>query len=532
MRESDDAAVHDNPLLSAIARMETAIAAARAGDVSGAAASIERELATFPRDVNILHKAGVLMRHCADDEAALRYFNEALKVEPRFAFTEIEIGDVFAARGNNEVALRWYGQAIESAPSYRVAYIKAAHVSRLLARPLFGLELLNAWSKIDPRDNACNLMRAELYKYVNDRVSEASVYREMLDYGCNDEDLHFMYLRALTETAQYAAVIAHAAKTPAAPGSWLAVLAQSYSGHAKLALAFDAEATAAQAARREQSAAWRDSRAAHDEIREAIESRSPFSLIRLGDGEARFLTFFDAETRKRIPEEEASAILDLHWDNWFKQRVGRASETDLIDLHDQLCSALVNADMLGTVASERQRVDNVHRGYFLAQERFLSNLPGIGGRRRFTSAFINQDLHRISPFYKDLLAGLDYLGVVSPHPGLAARLARFHGVAASEEWVVPGEARLPEGVRARSGSDHFPGRYLQLMSELKIPRRGAVVLVAAGLLGKVYCGRIRGLGGVALDVGAIVDAWLGYATRPGEYRPAEAWTLPDARAGD
>ena len=51
------------------------------------------------------------------------------------------------------------------------------------------------------------------------------------------------------------------------------------------------------------------------------------------------------------------------------------------------------------------------------------------------------------------------------------------------------------------------------MGELEVPYRGAVFLVAGGLLGKIYCHRIRELGGIALDIGALADAWVGINTR-------------------
>jgi hypothetical protein len=40
-------------------------------------------------------------------------------------------------------------------------------------------------------------------------------------------------------------------------------------------------------------------------------------------------------------------------------------------------------------------------------------------------------------------------------------------------------------------------------------------LVAGGLLGKFYTATIRRHGGIALDVGSLVDAWTGRHTRPG-----------------
>lgn len=60
---------------------------------------------------------------------------------------------------------------------------------------------------------------------------------------------------------------------------------------------------------------------------------------------------------------------------------------------------------------------------------------------------------------------------------------------------------------------HFPTVYDRTLAELSVPRPGAVFLVAGGLLGKIYCDRIKQLGGIAFDIGAVVDAWMGHNTR-------------------
>ncbi len=53
------------------------------------------------------------------------------------------------------------------------------------------------------------------------------------------------------------------------------------------------------------------------------------------------------------------------------------------------------------------------------------------------------------------------------------------------------------------------------MTALDRPLNGKLFLVAGGILGKFYCGRIKGSGGVAIDVGSLVDMWMGAETRPG-----------------
>jgi hypothetical protein len=59
-----------------------------------------------------------------------------------------------------------------------------------------------------------------------------------------------------------------------------------------------------------------------------------------------------------------------------------------------------------------------------------------------------------------------------------------------------------------------------------VPRPGAVFLVAGGLLGKIYCDRIRALGDIALDIGALADAWMGHNTRGALLEAALRQPLP------
>ena len=77
-------------------------------------------------------------------------------------------------------------------------------------------------------------------------------------------------------------------------------------------------------------------------------------------------------------------------------------------------------------------------------------------------------------------------------------------------------------------------RYREILRDLVVPEPGAIFLVAAGLLGKVYCARIHELGGIAIDIGSLADGWMGYGrdTRPGQFKGNEAdWVLPPIAAG-
>jgi hypothetical protein len=78
---------------------------------------------------------------------------------------------------------------------------------------------------------------------------------------------------------------------------------------------------------------------------------------------------------------------------------------------------------------------------------------------------------------------------------------------------------------------HYPDRYEELRHGLHVPFKGAVFLVGAGPLGKVYCHWIRERGGIALDIGSLFDAWAGIASRQRiaklfRYMTLDAYTEP------
>ncbi|HVT35380.1 MAG TPA: hypothetical protein VHE37_07350 [Nevskiaceae bacterium] len=62
------------------------------------------------------------------------------------------------------------------------------------------------------------------------------------------------------------------------------------------------------------------------------------------------------------------------------------------------------------------------------------------------------------------------------------------------------------------GEPFYPTVFQRIFADIEFDR-GEVFLVGAGMLGKLLCARIRDLGGIAMDVGSIMDHWAGFATR-------------------
>jgi hypothetical protein len=389
-----------------------------------------------------------------------------------------------------------------------------------LSRGWNGLLLLEALHERLPGHVEGNALRTEFLHHLAAHPEVARVY----DANLNDKRVHFHHLRALTEIGDFRGVLSHTARLTEIAESELSFHAAVFAGHAKLALASDHARSVAKAVAIEQSPAWLDTGRLIARLRDAIRDRAPLSMIRLGDGEARFLALDDPWARTIISTNEARRIVDVIWRNWFGQPIETVDEAELTALSALFADALASADILGVSPAHRLQRDIFHRGYLAVLERAVDRVAAEHSGVLMTHAFANIFLHRRSPFYAELLSGLDFLGCISPHPGLAARLAEHHGIATYQEYIVPGEARLP--ARGPISVPHFPDQFKQIMADVRVPRPGAVVLVAAGLLGKIYCQHIRGLGGIAIDVGSVVDAWMGYGTRPGLYTDLSTWILP------
>ena len=216
-----------------------------------------------------------------------------------------------------------------------------------------------------------------------------------------------------------------------------------------------------------------------------VAERVPLSLVRLGDGEGRLLGF---------PEIVDKAELDTSLRIWF----GRADFglDELAALAVELRAAVRTADVVG-LPRPSQAGQPEYRAVFDGIERFglLAHAPLL------TDAAIHRYL-QIGLFYRELLKGLPFCGLVTCRD-LAAAVGRVFRIGHVEQYLVPGEAQHPGPLPG----EHYPARFRELRETLAVPFRGAVFLVGAGALGKIYCRWIKERGGIALDVGSICDAW-------------------------
>ncbi len=272
---------------------------------------------------------------------------------------------------------------------------------------------------------------------------------------------------------------------------------------AKLALQFDRDAVLRTLGQRQASAAWLDAPHLLDRLAAAVAQRQPFSLVVLSEAHARLVTYGSLRAHLILGEAEMSAVVNSVWLGAFGSRI----ETD-----GAACASSMGRAMLGAVAEADVIAvpDMAHLATAHEHFGFLAEMLRIAARDTVLHAGLSVlgELHELIPFLRPLLADQPFLGVVGPYPDLAERLARFSQIDRTATYPVPAALDRQDIAPSLRGRGHYPALFEQTLATLAVPFPGALFLVAAGTLGLAYCGRIRQLGGIAIDVDSLVGRWM------------------------
>jgi hypothetical protein len=126
--------------------------------------------------------------------------------------------------------------------------------------------------------------------------------------------------------------------------------------------------------------------------------------------------------------------------------------------------------------------------------------------REFCSSWIHWEM-LAGGLIAELLESADEVVLVTSHPELAPIVAEKFDVR-TRLVTVPGKF-----VDTGRPAAHVPDRYAEIRSELTGFAPGTLALVGAGIPGKIYCHWLKEAGCVALDVGSVLDAWIGRPSR-------------------
>ena len=258
------------------------------------------------------------------------------------------------------------------------------------------------------------------------------------------------------------------------------------------------------------------------DITQAIESASPYLLLRLGDGEGAHICLNQEDEYNHLKYYRANR--EEFANIWFKDDsvLDDPRYYEAINLFND---SIAHADAIGgSMYSEAVNLEYAYssrRGinWVVNTMRKLLLLadsdPEWARRVPVYHLVVHYDL-LISGALGRFLKNRKHVGLISCQDRLPDALKRTYNIESTSFIKVPGEQIHSQtlGDQAVAGK-HWPDRYFEIMTLLASPqdRHGELWLVAAGMLGKIYAAKLKAAGAVVLDIGAVADLWMGKATR-------------------
>lgn len=268
----------------------------------------------------------------------------------------------------------------------------------------------------------------------------------------------------------------------------------------------------------------------------ALLERTPFSLVRVGDGEGNVLSVLGTS---------ADAELDLKAFNcsFHDQDLQCLSAEDAFRFATAMEGAIRSADIVGIRAfnpwdaSGFNSLDLEYAQKCLAKGNFRGAHGLIHATRQIerlleaghlshtvlTQAWVHVSLlSRLSR----IIEACESLIVITGRNELRDEFGSRFSSKAPEFICIPLEGTQRQN---KGSSRHFPDHYHDVVQKLDRPLSGTLVLVGAGLFGKTYCYAARASGAVALDLGSAFDILSGVRTRPvhdGKFIERMRWLDP------
>lgn len=254
-------------------------------------------------------------------------------------------------------------------------------------------------------------------------------------------------------------------------------------------------------------------------IRGRMSEKKPTSFIRLGDGEGAMLASTVYGTRF---ESLVARNKNIFTNIWFGQDYDSFT-AEAAEITDELELATENADIIGLpdfgwIKSNYDDLDLRGTSSTVACLLSVAALPVNAPLEMVVATSAAQWLHR-TEFFDEIVREQKFLGVVTCHDVADIIKSQF-GVEEVDQYRIPNQKAYTfsdfdiNSLKGYSEEQHYPDAFNAIRETLTVPFRGALFLVGAGVLGKIYCHWIKQRGGIAIDVGSLMDAWMGLGTRP------------------
>lgn len=245
------------------------------------------------------------------------------------------------------------------------------------------------------------------------------------------------------------------------------------------------------------------------DIEAHLRRKAPYSLIRLGDGESyawkEKISVAHAERREQV---------------WWGAAIAPGRRAQIADAMRQ---AIASANRLGIPSLFRfTRDTHPDLGSYTQHVSIVGLIHVLEGLHALPAAerlYTEERIHQLCfdvPTIARLAAHAEKLVIVSSltKASIETRLRAHIGTAPLEVIEVPTHTKTRGNAMFVQAEQALPYVYEQIEAQVAAASApGALVLVASGSIGKIFCAAAQAGGGVALDVGAMIDYWVGLKTR-------------------
>lgn len=230
-----------------------------------------------------------------------------------------------------------------------------------------------------------------------------------------------------------------------------------------------------------------------EEILQRLTGTEPISLVRIGDGESIVLNSMSSVSSLQLANV---AVLQ-------RQLGYNPSVNDIEAIRNNLIEAYTHADIIG-IPNHRQRT-NAH--WSKVVEILNANVP------THTDNYCDIDVgyqFLDNGGYDTLLQDRRDLNYISCRD-LDKGFKKKWNIKTVNKFIISPEMKFTSGY---NGEHHYPTQFNKISRWMDCRNtEGELLLVGAGVVGKIYCNWWRDRGGIAFDVGAVLDVWAGKVTR-------------------
>ena len=258
-------------------------------------------------------------------------------------------------------------------------------------------------------------------------------------------------------------------------------------------------------------------------IKVSLRFGEGFAFFRLDDGEGSNLPWSSSVKRS------CNAVLEFNRDiflgHWFGQNgIASALSYGWHNIQLDLALAAQQVDLVGISSPDRFHQElamNSIRGIPSILNTFLWTLLSedqSSGPKLLCTAQMHWELGIASDRFFDVIRMAQSVHVISSRKSFVDLIKCIVPAENVEFIEIPGErlrvAELGDISVESAISSHYPTRYEQVLDNINLSAKpGSLWLIGAGLLAKLYCMRVRENGGVALDLGSLVDLYAGKKSR-------------------